>query len=63
MRLKFLSREWCEVADGIEDDVGRMWFMSLKHNSLGGQLLMAVLKSALFTLPPASIPTAIRFHL
>jgi hypothetical protein len=37
--------------------------MSLTHNSLGGQFLMAVPKSALFTLPPASFQTAVRFRL
>jgi hypothetical protein len=39
-----LSREWCNVADGIEDDVGGTWFMSLTHNSLGGQFLRVVPK-------------------
>jgi hypothetical protein len=58
-----LSREWCNVADGIEDDAGRTWFMSITHNSLGGQFLMAVPKSALFTLPPAIFQTAVRFRL
>jgi hypothetical protein len=43
-----LSREWCNIADGIEDEAGRTWFMSLTHNSLGGQFLMAVPKSAVF---------------
>ena len=57
-----LSREWCNVADGIEDDAGKTWFMSLTHNSLGGQFLMAVSKSA-FTLPPAIFQTAVGFRL
>jgi hypothetical protein len=57
-----LSRDWCNVANSIEDDAGRMWFMSLTHNSLGGQFLMAVPKSA-FTLPSAILRTAVRFRL
>jgi hypothetical protein len=37
--------------------------MSLTHDSLGGQFLMAVPKSFLFTLPPAIFQTAVRFRL
>ena len=40
--------------------------MSLTHDSLGGQFLMAVPKSdlfTLFTLPPAIFQTAVRFRL
>jgi hypothetical protein len=54
-----LSREWCNVVDGIEDDVGRTWFMSITHNSLSGQFLMAVPKSALFT---GNLPVRLRLR-
>jgi hypothetical protein len=43
------------LAPLTEDDAGRTWFMSLTHNSLGGQFLMAVPKSALHT-PAGNLP-------
>jgi hypothetical protein len=58
-----LSREWCDIADDLEDDTARAWFMSISHHSLGGQFLMAVPKFALFTLTPAIFQTAVRFRL
>jgi hypothetical protein len=58
-----LSREWCDVADGLVEGADRAWFMSITHRSLGGQFLMALPKNALFTLTPPVFQAAVRFHL
>ena len=57
------SREWCDIADSLVGGADRTWLMSVTHHSLGGQFLMSIPKSALFTLEPNIFQTAVRFHL
>jgi hypothetical protein len=57
-----LASDWCGLIDGLSA-VDRTWLLSVSHDSVGGQFLMAVPRSHLFKLGPAVFQTALRFRL